>query len=61
MTQRILIVEDDKHFGLILGYEKNHRFPNGALRDAYNIRLRPDDKEAWISAKTAQSALTVDL
>jgi hypothetical protein len=51
-------LDDRTPFGVIVSFEAQHRFPNGALRDAYNIRLHPDDKEAWISARTAQTALT---
>jgi len=51
-------LDDRTPFGVIVSFEAQHRFPNGALRDAYNVRLYPDDKEAWISARTAQTALT---
>jgi hypothetical protein len=53
-------LEDGKRFGVILEFQENHPFPNGALRDAYSVALYPDGKEAWISAVTAQSALTED-
>jgi hypothetical protein len=51
-------LDDGTRFGVILGFEEGHEFPNGAQRDAYNIRLYPDDQDAWISAYTARSALT---
>ena len=51
-------VKDGERFGIILEMEKRHEFPNGAKRDAYFVALYPDGKQAWISARTAQSALS---
>jgi len=50
-------LDENSRFGEVVGFEEDHRFPNGAQRDAYQILLHPDAKEAWISATTARSAL----
>ncbi len=51
-------VDDGERFGIILEIEQRHEFPSGDKREAYYVALFPDGKQAWISARTAQSALS---
>jgi len=49
--------DDGARFGVVLAFEEGHRFPNDTQRDAYQIHLHDGEKNAWISAETARSAL----
>ena len=51
-------VDDGERFGIILEIEQRHEFPSGDKREAYYVALFRDGKQAWISAHTAQSALS---
>ena len=58
--EEVYRLNDGERFGVIQAFEKSHEFPNGARQDAYQIKLHPDWKSAWISARTARTALTTD-
>jgi hypothetical protein len=51
-------LDEGTPYGIVLGFEERHVFPNGTQQDAYQIRLNHEAKDAWISAVAARSALT---
>jgi hypothetical protein len=49
--------ETGTRFGVVIDFEEDHLFPAGTRQDAYQIRLHPTDKEIWVAARTARTAL----
>ena len=45
---------------MVVAFEEYHQYPAGQRAAAYDILLSPDDKRAWVSATTVESALTTD-